>query len=85
MGGLPYLYGTLGATCPIYMTVAAFLMAQILFSDTFQQLEERENHASFHATFPLQGINVSLSKVIGIRYSQPIHLTGAILIRSIHI
>ena len=76
VGGLPYLYGTLGATCPIYMSVASNLMTQILYSDIFHMIEQEEHHENFKASFPLTGINMALSKIIGVRFSQPIHLSG---------
>lgn len=34
VGGLPFLYGRLGASCPVYMTLATSMMTQIVLGDT---------------------------------------------------
>ena len=75
-GGLPYLFGTLGATCPVYMSVASNLMTQILFSDTYHMIMQEEFYGNFEPCFSFSGINSALSKIVGVRFSQPIHLTG---------
>lgn len=74
--GLAYLYGRLGATCPLYTTVATELMLQILFSDTFENIQNENTFNQFAETLPITGINSAIRNIIGVRFSQPIYLTG---------
>jgi Cft2 family RNA processing exonuclease len=84
VGGLPYLYGELHASCPVYMTVAASMMTQIVFMDAFHSdIKEAtlssgslENEQENDNRYTMRNIKLALTKIIGLRFSQPIHLTG---------
>lgn len=72
VGGLIHLCLELGATCPIYMTIAANLMTHILLSDLHSSLSDEVSEPSLS----ISSINAVLKKIVGIRFSQPVHLTG---------
>jgi Cft2 family RNA processing exonuclease len=90
VGGLGYLFNELGASCPVYMTVAASTMTQVLFQDLLhsqpiddlQAIERRlmgateERTPSDPYSWNATTLRQVLGSVIGLRYYQPIHLTG---------
>lgn len=72
LGALPYLVGKCGLSCPVYATVPVYKMGQMFMYDLFQS---RNNSEEFEI-FTLDDIDVAFDKIIQLKYSQTISLTG---------
>lgn len=72
LGALPYLVGKCGLTCPVYATVPVYKMGQMFMYDLFQS---RNNSEDF-IMFTLDDVDVAFDKIIQLKYSQTISLSG---------
>lgn len=72
LGALPYLVGKCGLSCPVYATVPVYKMGQMFMYDLYQS---RNNSEDFDL-FTLDDVDVAFDKIIQLKYSQTISLTG---------
>ncbi|XP_053394070.1 cleavage and polyadenylation specificity factor subunit 2-like [Mercenaria mercenaria] len=72
LGALPYLVGKCGLSCPVYATVPVYKMGQMFMYDLYQS---RNNSEDFEL-FTLDDVDVAFDKIIQLKYSQTISLTG---------
>lgn len=72
LGALPYLVGKCGLSCPVYATVPVYKMGQMFMYDLYQS---RNNSEEFEV-FTLDDVDVAFDKIIQLKYSQTVGLTG---------
>ncbi|XP_041353692.1 cleavage and polyadenylation specificity factor subunit 2-like [Gigantopelta aegis] len=72
LGALPYLVGKCGLTCPIYATNPVYKMGQMFMYDLYQS---RHNTEDFNL-FTLDDVDAAFDKIIQLKYSQSVTLTG---------
>ena len=72
LGALPYLVGKCGLDCPIYATIPVHKMGQMFMYDLYQAHSVVEDFT----LFDLNDVDAAFDKIITVKYSQTVNLSG---------
>lgn len=72
IGALVYIYKKYDLACPIYSTIPVQIMGQIIITDCMMSIKQKHEWD----LYSLDDIEHVFDKIIVVKYSQPMSLTG---------